>query len=206
MIAIINYGAGNLRSVFNAFEAIGQKPYITSKPGELTKADAIILPGVGAFGDGMASLRKQNYIETLKEEILVKKKPYLGICLGMQFLADVSMEMGEHSGLGIINGVVRMISPSDSKFRIPHIGWNNIAIRKRTPLFVGLENEPVFYFVNSYHFEPEDEEVDKISSTCWHGNFITASIQKDNIFGVQFHPEKSQQTGLKLLENFIKVI
>ena len=124
----------------------------------------------------------------------------------MQFLANLSMEKGEHSGLGIINGAVKMISPNDSKFRIPHIGWNNVMVRKRTPLFVDLENEPVFYFVNSYHFEPEDGEVDKISSTCWHGTLITASIQKENIFGVQFHPEKSQETGLKLLENFIKVI
>lgn len=206
MIAIVDYGAGNLRSVINAFEAIGQKPYIASKPEELKKAIAIILPGVGAFGDGIANLQKLNFIEPLKEEILVKKKPYLGICLGMQFLADVSMEMGEHSGLGLVNGAVRIISPSNSKFRIPHIGWNNIVVKKRSPLFEGLENEPVFYFVNSFHLDPDESEIDIISSTCWHGATITASVQKDNIFGVQFHPEKSQQAGLKLLENFIKII
>jgi glutamine amidotransferase len=206
MIAIIDYGAGNLRSVFNAFEAIGEKPYIASKPEELKKALAIILPGVGAFGDGIVNLKKLNFVDQLTEEVLVKKKPYLGICLGMQFLADVSMEMGVHSGLGFVNGAVRAISPNNSKFRIPHIGWNNVAVKNRNPLFEGLEDEPVFYFVNSFYFEPDESELDVISSTCWHGATITASIQKNNIFGVQFHPEKSQQAGLKLLENFIKNI
>jgi len=206
MIAIIDYGAGNLRSVFNAFEAIGQKPYIASKPEELKKANAIILPGVGAFGDGIATLQKLNFIEPLKEEILVKKKPYLGICLGLQFLADVSMEMGEYPGLGLIKGNIRQISPNEQKFKIPHIGWNNIEIKQRSPLFEDLEDEPVFYFVNSFHLDLDESEIDIISSTCWHGATITASVQKDNIFGVQFHPEKSQQAGLKLLENFIKII
>jgi glutamine amidotransferase len=202
MIAIIDYDAGNLRSVFNAFEAIGQKAFITRDPAKLKRAKAIVLPGVGAFGDGMASLKRMNLIEVLNEEIVEKKKPYLGICLGMQFLANESEELGNHRGLGWIDGSVRIIRPNDPKFRIPHIGWNNIEVKKKAPLFEGFSGDPVFYFVHSYHLEPEGSP----SATCWHGTTVTASIQKDNIFGVQFHPEKSQKEGLKVLENFVKII
>lgn len=202
MIAIVDYDAGNVRSVFNAFESIGQKPLITRDPDMLKKAIAIVLPGVGAFGDGMASLKRMNLTEVLSEEVMVKKKPYLGICLGMQFLAKESEEMGVHRGLGWIDGSVRLIRPNDPKFRIPHIGWNNIEVKNKVPLFEGFDESPVFYFVHSYHFVPESSP----SATCWHGTTVTASIQKDNIFGVQFHPEKSQKDGLKVLENFVKII
>ncbi|MCK4782393.1 MAG: imidazole glycerol phosphate synthase subunit HisH, partial [Desulfobacteraceae bacterium] len=155
MIAIIDYDAGNLRSVFNAFEAIGQKAFITRDPAKLKRAKAIVLPGVGAFGDGMASLKRMNLIEVLNEEIVEKKKPYLGICLGMQFLANESEELGNHRGLGWIDGSVRIIRPNDPKFRIPHIGWNNIEVKKKAPLFEGFSGDPVFYFVHSYHLETE---------------------------------------------------
>jgi glutamine amidotransferase len=202
MIAIIDYDAGNVRSVYNALDAIGQKPIITRDPSELRRADAIVLPGVGAFGDGMASLTRLDLVEILNEEVIGKGKPCLGICLGMHFLANESEEMGTHRGLGWIDGSVRIIRPNEPKFRIPHIGWNNIEVKKKAPLFEGFNGNPVFYFVHSYHFVPEGSP----SATCWHGTTVTASIQKDNIFGVQFHPEKSQKDGLKVLENFVKII
>ena len=205
MIAIVDYGAGNLRSVYNAFEAIGRKTTVTKNPVDLSKADAIVLPGVGSFGDGMASLRQTNLIDALNEEVIGKKKPYLGICLGMQFLADRGEENGEHKGLGWIPGVVRLIRPNSPEFRIPHIGWNDLDVRLQAPLFDGIEDR-VFYFVHSYHFEPEGDGRDCISSVCDHGTVVTASVQRDNIYGVQFHPEKSQRSGLDLLVNFVNMI
>ena len=206
MIAIIDYEAGNLKSVYNAFEAIGHITIVTSDPVELKKAAAIVLPGVGAFGEGMAALRRKNVIDALIEEVLVKKKPYLGICLGMQFLASESEEIGTHRGFGWLKSRVKRIQSNDVKFKIPHMGWNNVEIKKRNPLFENLETEPVFYFVHSYCLDLMDDPANSISSTCWHGTTITASVQKDNIFGVQFHPEKSQQAGLHLLENFVNLI
>jgi glutamine amidotransferase len=206
MIAIIDYEAGNLKSVYNAFEAVGCKPSITSQPNDLKKASAVVLPGVGAFGEAVETLRRKKITDVLNEEILVKKKPYLGICLGMQFLASESEENGNHKGFGWLKGRVRRIQPNDQNFRIPHIGWNNVEVIKKNPLFEELEEDPVFYFVHSYYLEPTDDTVNDISSTCWHGTKITASVQKENIFGVQFHPEKSQQAGLRLLANFVKLI
>ena len=149
MIAIIDYGAGNLRSVASAFEAIGRHPLITNQPGDLAKAAAIVLPGVGAFGDGMESLRRFGLIEALAEAVLEKKKPYLGICLGLQFLGTESLEHGTHAGLGWIKGRVERIVTNSNEFRIPHIGWNNLHLQRPSPLFAGLPPEPVFYFVHS---------------------------------------------------------
>ena len=151
MIAVIDYGAGNLRSVVNAFEAIGQKPLVTRHPADLAKASAIVLPGVGAFGEGMEALQRLNLIDALTEQVLGYQKPYLGICLGLQFLAQESFEHGTYQGLGWINGTVRRIVPQGSQYRVPHIGWNDIRLERPCPLFEGLEAEPVFYFVHSYH-------------------------------------------------------
>lgn len=206
MIAVINYGAGNLRSVSNAFNAIGQSCEITDNPNVLKKASAIVLPGVGAFGDGMAELQRMHLIEQLHEEVMVKKKLFLGICLGMQFLAAESHELGLHPGFKWIHGSVRLIKPNDKRCRVPHIGWNNTRIHKRGPLFEGMKEEPIFYFVHSFQFEPAVKESSVIAATCWHGQTVTVAIQKENIFGVQFHPEKSQEDGLKLLRNFVKII
>lgn len=206
MITVIDYGAGNLRSVVNGFEAIGQKPLLTNKPADLAKSSAIVLPGVGAFGDGMETLRQLNMIEVLNEQVIGQKKPFLGICLGLQFLGRQGFEHGSHDGLGWINGTVKKIVPTEKKYRIPHMGWNNIQLERSCPLFDGLDPEPVFYFVHSYHLVVDDESSDVITATCWHGATVTASVQKDNIYAVQFHPEKSQQNGLKLLENFVKMI
>lgn len=201
MITIIDYGAGNLQSIYNAFEALGEKTAIVREPSKLREAKAIVLPGVGAFGDGINNLEKLGFINALNEEIIDNKKPYLGICLGMQFLSEKSFEHGEHKGFGWINGVVKKIEPAEKQFKVPHMGWNDVKILKRNVLFTGLDENPVFYFVHSYFFDVKEENA--ISSTCWHGEMINASLEKDNIFAVQFHPEKSQTAGLKLLKNFI---
>ncbi len=206
MIAVIDYGAGNLRSVVNAFEAIGQKPQVTNKPADLKASDAIVLPGVGAFGDGMSNLRRTGMVEALNEEVLDKKKPYLGICLGLQFLAQLGLEHGTHEGFGWVKGKVIRLEPNETRFRVPHIGWNGLDTRRSFPLFENLEDGPIFYFVHSYHLVPEAEDRDVISATCDHGQDVTAAVQKGNIFGVQFHPEKSQRSGLTVLKNFVKFV
>lgn len=206
MIAIVDYGMGNLRSVSNAFEAIGQEVRITHDPCPLKDASAIVLPGVGAFGDGMRNLHTNHMVDALHEEVIVKKKPYLGICLGLQFLAEKSFEHGCHEGLGWINGVVKKISPDSKRFKVPIMGWNDVQIANGNSLFADLEDRPVFYFVHSYCLEVKEASSDIITSTCWHGTTITASVQVENIYAVQFHPEKSQKAGLRLLENFVKII
>lgn len=205
MIVIVDYGASNLRSVVNAFEAIGVKTKVSNKASDIRRGSAIVLPGVGTFGDGMKNLRRLNLIEVLNEEVVSKKKPYLGICLGLQFLAEKGEEMGDHQGFGWIKGTVRKIQPNSKDYRIPHVGWNNVEIIADCSIFEGIEN-PTFYFVHSYHLELEKEDKPCLVAKCWHGEDVTAAIQKNNIFGVQFHPEKSQSSGLALLRNFTKII
>src|SRR3990167_5670536 len=175
MIAIIDYGASNLRSVVNAFEALETKTIVTNNPADLKRADAIVLPGVGAFGDGIKSLRKLNLVEAINEEVLLKKKPYLGLCLGLQFTATESREQGRHKGFGWIKGTVRKIHPDNKKFRVPHIGWNNLDLQKNSPLFEGIENLS-FYFLHSFQLEVDKADLSAVSATCWHGEKITASI------------------------------
>jgi glutamine amidotransferase len=204
MIAIVDYGAGNVRSVANAFEAIGQKPVLTSDPDKLAKASGIVLPGVGAFGDCMESLRRLKLIEPLDELVIHEGIPYLGICLGMQLLAEESHERGVHKGLGWIRGRVELLAPNEKRFRIPHMGWNDVQTVTSCRLFEGLGDSPVFYFVHSYQLAVDREEANKVTATCWHGTTVTAAVQRSNIFGTQFHPEKSQESGLKLLRNFLK--
>lgn len=206
MIAIIEYGMGNVRSVSNAFELLGTKIEITNDPKQLSYADAIILPGVGAFSDGMRNLREKGLIDALREEILEKKKPYLGICLGLEFLAEKSFEGGIHEGLGWLKGIVTKIEPHHSSHKVPHMGWDDTKITKTGGILTELEN-PSFYYLHSYYLKVDDSEKSVITSTCdYGGNNITTSIQKDNIYAVQFHPEKSQETGLKLLKNFLDII
>ena len=206
MIGVIDYGAGNLRSVLNAFTALGQDPFVIQKPSELARASGIVLPGVGAFGKGMAKLKQLDLIEPLNEAVLVQKKPFLGICLGLQFLASVSREQGEHKGLAWLNGTVEVIVPASPQYRIPHMGWNNVALKRTTPLFEGVSQMPTFFFVHSYQLVLERDDARFVTSTCDHGTTIIASVQKDNIFGVQFHPEKSQADGLCVLKNFVNLI
>lgn len=206
MITIVDYGASNLRSVVNAFRAIGQDPTVAADPDSLLEADAIVLPGVGAFGEGMENLRSSGVIAALNEAVLEQEKPFLGICLGLQLLARSSSEQGEFPGLGWVSGQVERLAPEGERFRVPHMGWNNLEIRRDSPLFNGLDAEPVFYFLHSYQLAVDEDSRDAITATCFHGQTITASVQRGNIHAVQFHPEKSQDTGLKVLQNFVDLI
>jgi glutamine amidotransferase len=159
------------------------------------------LPGVGAFGDGMANLKKFGLVDILRKEVLEQKKPFLGICLGMQMLADIGMEGGNHNGLGWIAGISRKLEGDQVPLRLPHVGWNDVSVSKNSILFGGVKR-PIFYFVHSYHIVPKDVSI--ISGYCRYGEKFAAAIEKDNIFGVQFHPEKSQDDGLKVLDNFLQ--
>ena len=206
MIAVIDYGMGNLRSVMNAFAEIGQPATLTRTAEDLRQARAIVLPGVGAFGDGMRNLERLGVIDALTDEVLGKGKPYLGICLGMQFLAEKSAEWGGYRGLGWIPGVVQRLDPAGRTCKVPHIGWNELEFPRPSALYADLEEPPVYYFVHSFHFVPAPEAASTVTATCGHGETVTASVERGNIYGVQFHPEKSQRVGLRLLRNFAERI
>lgn len=194
---------GNIRSISNALNLLGEEVVITDKPNALSEAEAIILPGVGAFSDGIRNLKKKGLIQVLEKEVIEKKKPYLGICLGLEFLAEKSLEGGTYEGLGWIKGIVTKIQTNDPQFKVPHIGWNDTKILKNNGLFKDIE-DPTFYYVHSFYLKVDDSEKDIISSICnYGGTQITATIQKNNIYATQFHPEKSQLTGIKLLKNFL---
>lgn len=198
MIVIIDYGMGNLRSVHKAFERIGVSARITRRPKEIAKASHIVLPGVGAFGACMKNLEKFDLIGPIKD-FLSTGKPFLGICMGMQVLFEEGEEFGLHKGLGIIPGRVIRFHLSKS-FKIPHMGWNRITKKRRLPLMADIDDNAFFYFVHSYHCVPTDPEV--IVTLTDYGKPFVSSIVQDNIFACQFHPEKSQGVGLKLLKSF----
>jgi len=200
MIAIIDYGMGNLRSVQKGFERVGYEALVTDEPGKLAEATALVLPGVGAFSAAMERLREAGLVEAIKQEI-DSGKPYLGICLGLQLLFTESEEGGYHSGLGVIEGkVVRF----PTGLKVPHIGWNQIEIKKKAPVLEGIEDGDFFYFVHSYYASPVDQS--NIAATTDYGVDFTSIIWKDNIFALQCHPEKSQKLGLKILSNFGKLV
>lgn len=201
MIAIVDYGIGNLGSVENALKYVGGKPIITSSPNVLKNADRIVLPGVGAFADGMKFLKDRKLIEPLYNEIITKQKPLLGLCLGMQLLAKNSDEYGLHLGLGWIPAVVRRFKIDESKYKIPHVGWNNVKPKKNSILLKNLGQSPVFYFVHSYYLCEISPTI--VTGECNYDINFPAVIEYRNILATQFHPEKSQQDGLKLLKNFI---
>ncbi len=202
MIAIVDYGLGNLQSVLNAFAAVGAEACVTAEGARLRAADAIVLPGVGAFGDGMANLRARGLVDVLEEEVLQKGKPFLGLCLGLQLLATVGYEHGEHRGLGWIPGQVERIPipEHEPEVRVPHIGWNEVTPTPPSALYAGIEGTPSFYFVHSYVLRPKDPDV--VSATCVHGTEFVASIERENVYATQFHPERSHRAGLTLLRNF----
>jgi len=202
-IAIIDYGMGNLRSVANAFNAIGYLASIVQNPNDLSQASHIVLPGVGAFGDGMKNLRLSGWLDVLEREIIEKRKPFLGICLGMQLLATMGTEHGLYEGLNWISGTVKKIESNDPQIRVPHVGWNDVLFLKKSGLYKDLENSQAFYFVHSYVLDIKDKS-SVVSGLTSHGIEFISSIEKDNIYATQFHPEKSQKIGLKVLENFIK--
>lgn len=200
-IAVIDYGMGNLHSVSKALETVGADVVITNNHVDLQTADGIILPGVGSFAEGMRQLHARRLVEALRNEVIVEQKPFLGICLGMQLAATIGDEHGPTEGLGWIDGTVKRLDAQDKTVKVPHMGWNDIALSRPSDLFQGIRGILTFYFVHSYHFVPSDPSV--ISAICDHGQPFVAVIEKDNIHLVQFHPEKSQTLGLKILENFL---
>jgi glutamine amidotransferase len=201
MIAIVDYGLGNLASVAGAVEKLGFVPTITAEPSELASADKIILPGVGAFGDGMRKLRERGLARMLTHLVREERRPILGICLGFQLFAEESDEFGPSEGLGWLPARVRRLAPEDASLRIPHVGWNGLQQRCDSVLFTEVEPESLFYYVHSYVLDSRDPGV--VIGTCEYGETFAAVVQSGNIYGAQFHPEKSQRAGLKLLENFL---
>lgn len=200
MIAIIDYGMGNLHSVFKAFKRVGAEVIISSKIEDIKKADKLVLPGVGHFKRGMENLKNLKLIETLNQKVIKEKTPILGICLGMQLFTKFSEE-GNANGLGFFNAQTLKLKPK--ALRIPHMGWNNMKIKKKHDLFSNIDNKNSFYFVHSYHVYCKNKS--DILATTLYGNEFTSAIQKDNIIGVQFHPEKSHSAGLQILKNFIVI-
>ncbi|GGA37518.1 imidazole glycerol phosphate synthase subunit HisH [Pelagibacterium lentulum] len=208
-VAIIDYGAGNLKSAQKAFAwAAGTDAEIivTADAERVGKADRIVLPGVGAYADCMAGLRAvPGMVETLQEQVIVGGKPFLGICVGMQLLSSVGREKIETRGLGWIRGAVEKIAPSDPGLKVPHMGWNTVTLSNTHPLFEGIKTGADglhAYFVHSYHMAVDDPG--EVIATADYGGPITAAVGRDNIFGTQFHPEKSQSLGLTLIANFLK--
>ena len=202
MLAVIDYGAGNLRSVLHALNHLGVSNLrLVHAPDELRGADKIILPGVGAFGAGMQQLHKQGLVQPLRDAIRAGV-PYLGICLGMQFLFETSDEMGDHEGLGVLPGSVTRF-PERDNLKVPHMGWNQLTPTRPSPLLKGIELDSDAYFVHSYYCVPANRE-DTLINVCY-GDDFCAGVQRDNVYGVQFHPEKSQKTGLRILSNFMEL-
>lgn len=209
-IGIVDYGSGNLRSVAKAFEhSAGSHATIrvTSNSSELAKCSHVVLPGVGAFGDCMQGLSAlDGMIEMLESHVHTAQKPFLGICVGMQLLFETGLEHGTHKGLGWLKGAVEPIKPARG-LKIPHMGWNNLDIKSDHPIFAEIENNAHAYFVHSYqaHCTEENSVENSVLATVEYGQTITAVVGRDHIMGTQFHPEKSQETGLKLIRNFINV-
>lgn len=202
MIAVIDYGVGNLRSVEKAFHFIGCEAKVSSDKEFILNADAVILPGVGAFGDAMESLDKSGMIEVVKK-VIDDGKPFLGICLGMQLLFDYSEEGGQNfKGLGVLRGAIKQL-PSDMNLKVPHMGWNYLQLKGESPLLEGIPENPYVYFVHSYYLYTDDNDI-VIASTNYGINFSVA-VQKNNVFATQFHPEKSGEVGLGILRNFAQI-
>jgi imidazole glycerol-phosphate synthase subunit HisH len=198
--AIINYGLGNLRSVANALQAVGHEAIIATEPSMLDRAEKVILPGVGAFADGMRGLREGEWVERLERDVRQGGKPMLGLCLGMQLLATTGTEHGMHQGLGWIRGTADRLPASDG-IRIPHIGWNDVRFTRPNALYDSAAESAAFYFVHSYVLRPENPAV--VTGIATHGEDFAASVEMDNIYATQFHPEKSQKAGLVVLKRFM---
>ncbi len=202
MIAIIDYGVGNLRSVEKALQYIGLKAEATSDTGRIRRADAVVLPGVGAYADAMCSLEKYAIAELVREAV-AEDKPFLGICLGMQLLFDYSEEGGENvKGLGLFSGAIKGL-PQNLGLKVPHMGWNSLKTGN-SPLFAGLPENPYVYFVHSFYLEAKDRAM--VAATCSYGVEFDAAIGSGRVFATQFHPEKSGETGLAILKNWAALI
>jgi imidazole glycerol-phosphate synthase subunit HisH len=201
-VIIVDYGMGNMRSVWNAFKTLGAQPKIGSDPEEIKRSDAIVLPGVGAFGEAMKNLRSQNLVDPLRNLVLGEGKPFLGICLGLQLLAEDSEELGHHSGLSWIKGSVKGL-PQCKGHHVPHVGWNVVEQEEDSILYKNLPAQSSFYFDHSFYLGSETEIV---KGRVEVGKPVVASIESGNVFATQFHPEKSQVSGLRLLRNFLNYI
>lgn len=201
MIAIIDYDAGNIKSVEKAVQALGEVPVVTRNREEILRADKVILPGVGAFGDAMKKIRCYG-LEDVIHEIVDNKTPFLGICLGLQLLFERSEESVGERGLGILKGEIVRI-PDGEGLKVPHIGWNSLKFPNEGRLFKGVKEDSYVYFVHSYYLRAEEEEI--VKATTEYGTLIHASVEKDQIFACQFHPEKSSEVGLTILKNFIEL-
>lgn len=199
MVAIIDYDAGNIKSVEKAVLSLGEKAVITRDREEILAADKVILPGVGAFGDAMGKLRKYG-LEEVIHEVTAKGTPFLGICLGLQLLFESSEESAGVKGLGLLKGNIKRIPDKDGR-KVPHVGWNSLSFPREGRLFKGLAEDSYVYFVHSYYLEAADSKI--VTAVTDYGVQIHASVEKDNIFACQFHPEKSSDIGLKIIENFI---
>ena len=200
--AIVDYGMGNLTSVSNAVKSLGQHCDIIRDADQLVEYDGVILPGVGAFGQGIKNLRSNGWVSALNEFVIERGRLFLGLCLGMQLLATSGTEHGVHEGLNWIPGVVEKLSTKNATVRLPHIGWNDVSLQKDSKLYRELGESQTFYFVHSYAFYPEDKGV--ITGFAAHGQEFVASVEQGNIFATQFHPEKSQKAGLAVLSNFLE--
>lgn len=202
-VAIIDYGLGNHRSVHNALSLLNVRSEITSDPQSISSATHLILPGVGSFKEGMEGLQAKGLVELLEKEVLQKKKNILGICLGMQLLASEGFEHGNTNGLGFIPGKVINLETKDFGYRLPHIGWNDVHLSGDHVITRGFDHDPIFYFVHSYHLVPEQPDV--IAGVCDYGIEFAAIVERENIFGAQFHPEKSHNDGILILKNFLSI-
>ena len=206
-VTIVDYKSGNISSVINSFNEVAKDKVtieVTSNLNKIKSCDKVVLPGQGSFKSCVEALDKINGLkDTLNEFVITNKKPLLGICVGLQMFADIGYEETETNGLGWISGKVSKIDNQNGKFKLPHIGWNQINIIKESKIFKDIENNSHMYFVHSYEFIPEDKEV--ISATTDYSSNIVCSVEKENIFGTQFHPEKSDRIGLKMINNFLNL-
>jgi glutamine amidotransferase len=205
MVAIVDYDAGNIKSVEKAFDYLGADTVLTRDRAEILRADHVVLPGVGAFGDAMKKINEYELAATLKE-VAARNIPFLGICLGQQLLFESSQESENVSGLGILRGKIKAIPATDSKgesFKIPQIGWNSLKFPNKGRLFKGLEEGAFVFFVHSYYLQAEDRSI--VTATCDYSTTIDASVECGNVFACQFHPEKSSEVGMQILKNFLTV-
>jgi len=200
-IVVVDYGMGNLRSVSKALERVGAEVTVSSRPQEVERAEKLVLPGVGASKAAMAELRRRGLIEPIREW-LSQDRPFLGICLGLQLLFERSFEEGEHHGLGVLEGDVVRFQPVDLSLKVPHMGWNQLAVCPGVPIFTGVPEGAYVYFVHSYYVRPREEV---IAAETEYGQSFCSAVWKGNLFATQFHPEKSQKVGLQILANFVSL-
>ena len=200
-VCILDYGSGNVKSIYNRFSSLTPDVTVSNSCHDIEKSSHIVLPGVGSFGNVMSRIKRTLPLDTLENEVILHEKPFLGICVGMQVLAEKGHEFEEHEGLGWITGEVKILDSFDHP--LPHIGWNDIKINRPSSLLAGIDQGSDFYFVNSYAFAVDD--INNVVASTEYGILFTSVVQKNNIFGVQFHPEKSQRIGQRLLGNFLGI-